>query len=217
MGMSEVGPQRASPASVSRIEAQTKQVKSQLEASSQMSNPTEAEVRTAEGDELNRMVELVVYKDDLSCFEPDGMEREDRLKDAIHEWYWRAVEYGSSRWKLRNKFHHGLLEQKPRGRGDKHGMYKEWKCRHSKPYQSDLETHVNNYRADARDFEGDMNLAMLYLWHYRFELSSYSEDKLCVAFWGEPGEMFDVNGDKDKPAQAICRAAVILELREETA
>ena len=90
-----------------------------------------------------------------------------------------------------------------------------WQNRHGKPYQADLEEHVNNWRAKARDFEGDMNLA-IGLWQDDWKL----ERDIMPVQW----EVSDLDdniigaGDtnEDKPAQdaVICRAAVILEIRK---
>ena len=97
---------------------------------------------------------------------------------------------------------------------DNPGCLWDWDTRHGKPYQHDIEAHVNNYRAKPRNFEGDMNLAMI-LWCENWSL----ERDVMPISW----EVSDIieesiigvsDANEDKPAQAICRAAVIVEIRK---
>ena len=90
-----------------------------------------------------------------------------------------------------------------------------WQNRHGKPYQSDLEEHVNNWRAKARDFEGDMNLAVKLIEDFSF--TKFSGLCHCVRIRTVDGgltQILTVSGSLDKPAQAICRAAVIVAMRK---
>lgn len=166
-----------------------------------MNHPTEEQVRTAEGKQLNELVERYCYGDDLSCFNPDGTERIERIIWACHaklsmnercNWYCAGCS-------LFGRF----------------GCYQDaakyaWSNRQDKTYQSDLEARVNKYRVTARDFEGDMNLVME-LWRDEFECLERIGDTWFVPVVGDFSESCF---GTEKPAQAICCAAVILKLRE---
>lgn len=185
---------------------------------------TEAEVREASGDELNKLVALYIENDNLGCFDGKGNERRKRIFDCIADAScWMGEIGGVCGFELNGKKH-------PSGEIDCILSY--WDSRHGKPYQSDLEAHVCNWRAKARDFEGDANLAMT-LWcdtngpfgceddrmfslqrtveDTHFELVHFVQEFVWIDGW------HSVRGypESIEPAQAICRAAVILESESE--
>lgn len=148
-----------------------------------MTNPTEAEARTATGDELNRLVHLYCLGDDLSCFNPGGSERVERITIATVEWFDHLL---------------GVSHEE---------ALCTYKSREGKGYQSGLEAHVRKWRAEASDYQGDMNLAIKLL-----------ADGWQITSLGNDGVLVDINGcpaTGNNPAVAICRAAVILAMREE--
>ena len=154
-----------------------------------MSNITEAEARESSGNELNKLVELWCKRDDLSCFEADGSERWERIAKATIGWFDDLL---------------GVSHEE---------ALCTFKSRHGKTYQTDLEAHVNNWRAKARDFEGDMNLAMG-LWCDEFNRLYRHGGMWFVSIW----KTYRIGDDRvfeaEEPAQAICRAAVIVAIRK---
>jgi hypothetical protein len=175
-----------------------------------MNNPTEDEARAASGDELNRLVELYYFDDDLSCFNEDGKERRERIVEAVYSWYWEfdSEEDRLLRQALLSDMHKANTSKLQREKWTLHS----WDNRHGKPFQSDLESHVNRYQAKPRGFEGDMNLS-IHLLNPDLRMGLFQEGSSHWSVWGTWCESLIALGDLDKPSQAICRAAVILAIR----
>jgi len=181
-----------------------------------MMHYTESQARELSGDELNKAVEVIIFRDNLSCFDSEGKEREERIRQCLRgfrqEWdscnWWYELPSSSHRFSV-NRIK-SLLDVEDIERVKRDTDWNFWTNRQGKPYQQDLETHINAWRTKPRDFAGDMNLAMT-LWRPEFALLSKG-DGFEVSLINSIGDPEDVYGDK--LGQAICRSAVIIKLRE---
>lgn len=164
----------------------------------------------AEIDALNVAIELEVFGDDLSCWDKEGQERAKRCCEAIQSGLpgdyvqrgpldfigraiWNGTEYNpeiSYPWPNPGQAY--------------------WYIREGKPWQSDLEAHVAAYRAEPRNFAGDIGLAMTLLWPKLPPGTTlqYSDTLAPTHIVTCNGKYYLCSGINKTPAGAICRAVL---------
>lgn len=164
---------------------------------------TEQQIHELSGRELDIAVCEIVLGDDLTA------NTDSKRVQAAREW----VQSGETEWRLKATMYTGLktvAHEMEHPDGTLIRIEKPvdlWNSRHGKPYQSDIEQHVANWRAEPD--VGDVWA----LWRDNWDLYR-SCDKWVVLIWLGHDDEVDVYSNAKTPEEAVKRAAIIAKLRE---